>query len=142
MRYPVWKPEECSSLVPSRCIFYKTQWAWQGVKLTRFNVNFHIQKSLQIFDKKAADKIWSKKDKEWKVSSLMPIRVNRNKSQIYFFSLTEYDCLKTATCTRSRNPYKEELTEKRNMEMLQLCLIFAFVSIVSCITTDTEPIGK
>ena len=38
------------------------------------DVNFHLQKSLEIFDKNSADKIWSKKDKEMKVSPLMPIR--------------------------------------------------------------------
>ena len=32
-------------------------------------------KSLECFDKKSADKIWSKNDKEIKVSPLMPIRV-------------------------------------------------------------------
>ena len=37
--------------------------------------NFHLLKSLEIFDKNSADKIWSKKDKEIKVSPLMPIRV-------------------------------------------------------------------
>ena len=39
-------------------------------------VNFHLQKSLEIFDKNSADKIWSKNYKEIKVSPLMPIRVN------------------------------------------------------------------
>ena len=37
------------------------------------DVIFHLQKILEIFDKHSADKIWSKKDKEWKVPSLMPI---------------------------------------------------------------------
>ena len=36
------------------------------------DVNFHLIKSLGIFDK---DKIWSKKNKEMKVLPLMPIRV-------------------------------------------------------------------
>ena len=36
---------------------------------------FHLQKSLEIFDKDSADKIWSKTDKEIKPSPLMPIRV-------------------------------------------------------------------
>ena len=39
------------------------------------DVNFHLQKSLEIFDKKSADKFWSKKERGWKVPSLMPIRV-------------------------------------------------------------------
>ena len=29
------KQEKCSSLAPPRSIFYKTQWTWQGVKITR-----------------------------------------------------------------------------------------------------------
>ena len=39
------------------------------------DVNFHLQKSLEIFGKNSADKIWSKKDKEIKVFPLMPIRI-------------------------------------------------------------------
>ena len=37
------------------------------------DVNFHLQKSLKFFDKNSAYKIWYKKDKEIKVSSLMQI---------------------------------------------------------------------
>ena len=33
--HELWKQEKCSSLAPPRGIFYKTQWASQGVKLTR-----------------------------------------------------------------------------------------------------------
>ena len=40
------------------------------------DVNFHLQKSLEIFDKKSADKIWSKNDEGIEVSPLMPIRDN------------------------------------------------------------------
>ena len=29
----------------------------------QIDVNFHLQKSFEIFDKNSADKIWSKKDK-------------------------------------------------------------------------------
>ena len=47
-----------------------------GCQINPINVNFHLQKSLEIFDKNSADKVWSKKDKGWKVPSLMPIRVN------------------------------------------------------------------
>ena len=39
MRY---ESKKCSSLAPPRSIFYKTQWAWQGV-------NFYLQKSLENF---------------------------------------------------------------------------------------------
>ena len=34
-----------------------------GCQINLIDVNFHLQKSLEIFDKKSADKIWSKKDK-------------------------------------------------------------------------------
>ena len=37
-------------------------------KINLIDVNFHYQQSLEIFDKNSADKIWSKKDKEIKVS--------------------------------------------------------------------------
>ena len=33
--YELRKQEKCSSLASSRCKFYKTQWAWHGVKLAR-----------------------------------------------------------------------------------------------------------
>ena len=39
------------------------------------DVNFHLQKSLEIFDKNSAYKIWSKKDKGMKVSPPVPNRV-------------------------------------------------------------------
>ena len=45
-------------------------------KINLIDVNFHLLKSLEIFDKNSADKVWSKKDREWKVPSFMPIRVN------------------------------------------------------------------
>ena len=32
--HELWKQEKCSSLAPPKCNVYKTQWAWQGVKLT------------------------------------------------------------------------------------------------------------
>ena len=35
------------------------------------DASFHLQISLEFFDKKLGDKIWSQKDKEWKVSPLM-----------------------------------------------------------------------
>ena len=41
----------------------------------QIDVNFHLQKSFEIFDKKSVDKFWSKKDRGWKVPSLVPIRV-------------------------------------------------------------------
>ena len=41
-----------------------------GRKNNPIDVNFQLQRSLGIFDKKLADKIWSKKDKE--VESALP----------------------------------------------------------------------
>ena len=34
-----------------------------GCQINLIDVNFYLQKSLEIFDKNSADKIWSKKDK-------------------------------------------------------------------------------
>ena len=51
-----------------------------GFQINQIDVNFHLQKSLEFFDKKSAEKIWSKKDKEIKISPLMPIRVKIFKS--------------------------------------------------------------
>ena len=34
-----------------------------GRQINPIDVNFHIQKSLEIFDKYSVDKMWSKKDK-------------------------------------------------------------------------------
>jgi hypothetical protein len=45
-----WEQLKCSSLAPPRGIFYKTQ-----IKVN--DVSFHLQKSLEIFDKNSADKI-------------------------------------------------------------------------------------
>ena len=42
--HELWKQEKCSSLAPPRGIFYKTQWAWQGVKLTRLMSIFTSKK--------------------------------------------------------------------------------------------------
>ena len=44
-----------------------------GCQINLIEVNF--PKKFGNFDKNSADKIWSKKDKEWKVFPLMPIRV-------------------------------------------------------------------
>ena len=49
-----------------------------GHQINPIDVNFYLKKSLEIFDKKSADKIWSKKYKETKVSPLMPIRVKNS----------------------------------------------------------------
>ena len=42
--HELWKQEKCSVLVPPRGIFYKTQWAWQSVELTRLMSIFTSKK--------------------------------------------------------------------------------------------------
>ena len=44
-----------------------------GCWINSIDVNFHLQKSLETFDENLADKIWTKKNKEIKISYLMPI---------------------------------------------------------------------
>ena len=58
------KQEVCSSLAPQGVNFYKTQWG----QINPNDVNFHRQKSLEIFEKNSADKIWTNKDKGIKMS--------------------------------------------------------------------------
>ena len=65
----------CSSLEPPCGVFYKTQWAWQVVKLTRLMSMFTSKKVWKFLIKNSADKIWFKIEKEIKVLPLMPIRV-------------------------------------------------------------------
>ena len=45
-----------------------------GCQINPIDVNFYLQKSFEIFDNNLADKIWSKKDKGWKVPSLMWVK--------------------------------------------------------------------
>jgi hypothetical protein len=46
-----------------------------GCQINPIDFNFHPKKRWEIFDRNSADKISSKKDKEIKVSTLMPIRI-------------------------------------------------------------------
>ena len=41
-----------------------------GCQINPIDVNFHLQKTLEIFGKNSADKVWSKKDKG--VESALP----------------------------------------------------------------------
>ena len=75
--HDMWKQEKCSPLEPPRGNFYKTQWAGQGVNCVIYTIDVNFNhKSLEIFEIKSADKIWSKKDKGIKVSPPVPNRVN------------------------------------------------------------------
>ena len=57
-------------------IFLSYSMSLTGCQINPIDVNFHLKKSLEILEKKSADKLWSKKDKEIKVSPFVLIRVN------------------------------------------------------------------
>ena len=54
-----------------------------GCQIKPIDVNFYLKKSLKIFVKNSADKIWSKKDKVIKVSPLVPFRVKSIKKLVH-----------------------------------------------------------
>ena len=58
--------------------------SWAGCQNNPIDVNFHLQKSLEIFEKKSADKILSKKDKGIKVSPIVPNRVKHDEQDSRF----------------------------------------------------------
>ena len=72
--HELWNLEKCSYLAPPRDIFIRLN-ELQMLSNNLIDFNFHLQKSLENFDKNSADEIWSKNHKEIKVSPLMPIRV-------------------------------------------------------------------
>ena len=51
-------------------IFSATSMSLASNQINLIDVNFHLQKRFEIFDKNSADKIWFKKDKE--VESALP----------------------------------------------------------------------
>ena len=69
------KQEKCSSLEPPRSKFYKTQWAWQGVKLTQLMSIFTSKKVWKFLIKIHLTKSNPKITRGVKVPCLMPIRV-------------------------------------------------------------------
>ena len=64
-----------------------------GLQLNPIGVNFHLQKSLEIFDINSAEKIWSKTDKGWKVPSLMPIMVKIHLCLYQTILTIKFNCL-------------------------------------------------
>ena len=52
-----------------------------GCQINLIDVNFQLQKSLEIFDKNSADKIWTKKDKEWKGPPSCQLRLKPNEQR-------------------------------------------------------------
>ena len=69
------KQEKFSSLATPRSIFYKTEWAWQGIKLTRLMSIFTSEKVLKLLIKNQLTKSHPKRTRAWKVPCLLPIRV-------------------------------------------------------------------
>ena len=63
--------KNCSSLQPPRETYIRLN---EGCQNNSIDLNFHLQKSLEIFEKKSADKIWSNKDKGIKMSLPVPNR--------------------------------------------------------------------
>ena len=59
-----------------------------GCQIIPIDLNFQLQICLEIFDKNSADKNLIKKDKGWKVLSLMSISLNvLMKSSIKYFNV-------------------------------------------------------
>ena len=69
------KQEKYSSLAPPRSTFYKTQWAWHGVKLTWLMLIFTSKKVWKFLIKHQLTKSDPKRTRWWKVPCLIPIRV-------------------------------------------------------------------
>ena len=73
--HELWKQEKGSSLEPPRGMFYKIQWAWQGVKLTRLMSIFTSKKVWKFLIQIQLTKSNPKITRGVKVPCLMPIRV-------------------------------------------------------------------
>ena len=66
--------------------------SWAGCQNNPIDVNFYLQKSLEIFEKKSAENIWSNKFKRIKMSCPVPDRVK----VFYWLSLYhKSSCTKT-----------------------------------------------
>ena len=87
------------------------------------NVNFHLQKSLKIFDKNLADKSWSKKDKGWKVPSLMPIRVKVQDMKYFVKVKVSFFChISSSAFSNSVNILALILESMSNVNTVTPCL--------------------
>ena len=60
-----------------------------GCQIIPIDLNFHLQKCLEIFDKNSADKIQLKNYKEVNPPCLMPIRVKAKIADDFFICLLE-----------------------------------------------------
>ena len=74
--HELWKYEKCSYLALSRSKFYKTHWAWQGVKLSRLNSIFTSIVVLKFLIKIQLTKSNAKIKRGINPPCPMPIRVN------------------------------------------------------------------
>ena len=68
-RHGFGKQEKCSPLQQPR----GNLMSWAGCQNNPINLNFHLQKSLDIFEKNSADKIWSIKDIKVKKHAAVPV---------------------------------------------------------------------
>ena len=109
------RKKKCSSLVPP---WDKLSLTWSQIK--PIDVNFHLQKSLEIFDENSADKIWSKKYKEIKVTPLMPIRVKR-KSPIKIEIGLQFNYSRYTSKTKLETPKKLQV----NLKIYSLVIFLA-----------------
>ena len=75
------KQEKCSSLAQPRSKFYKTQWAWQGVKLSRLISIFTSKNVWKFLIKFQLTKSNPKIIMEVNPPCLMPIRVKSQKDK-------------------------------------------------------------
>ena len=68
-----------------------------GCQIIPIDLNFYLQKCLEIFDENSADKIQSKNYKEVNPPCLMPIRVKGGKTDEQVFCLCNF-LLENASC--------------------------------------------
>ena len=81
-----------------------------GCKIIPIDLNFHLQKCLEIFDKNSTDKIQFKNYKEVNPPCLMPIRVNINipvlSNGIFHILLFQFILLSPTAVLWHMNPQK------------------------------------
>ena len=102
--HELWKQEKCSSLAPPRCIFHKTQWAWQDVKLTRLMSIFTSKKVWKFSIINQLTKFDPKKGQADKTISLMPVRINLVTFRASFMYNRNHAMFKTYPNLSNKNP--------------------------------------
>ena len=67
--------------MPPKGIIHETSMSFAECQISPIDVHFHLQRSLEIFDKNSADKVLFKNHKEIKLSPLIPIWVSTTLAQ-------------------------------------------------------------